>query len=163
MKPHTQKGRTKSPSESERLSAAQHVLERIRTLTAELQAVQSDIYGQASDPAEMLAQRMVLEHHASAQVLEEFRAALDQIRNVLWACTEEAAANPDHRHRRQQLARAGALLRTLSSDSRPATASVPRQTREAVSFFDRLDRVIDNYMQEGGTIVDPNNAKRSKS
>lgn len=163
MKPHTLKGRTKSPAESGQMSPAEHVLERIKTLTAELQAVQADIYGQATDPAEMLARRMILEHQGSAQVLEEFRAALDQIRNILWLCTEEAAANPANRQRRHQLARAGALLRTLSADSRAETSPLRHQTRETVSFFDRLDRVIDNYMQEGGSIVDPNPPKRPKS
>lgn len=163
MKPHTLKGRTKSPAEAGQMSPAEHVLERIRILTAELQAVQADIYGQAADPAEMLARRMILEHEASGQVLEEFRAALDQLRNMLWVYTEEAAANPDNRQRRHQLARAGALLRTSSAGSQAESTPLRRQTRETVSFFDRLDRVIDNYMQEGGTIVDPNPAKRPKS
>jgi hypothetical protein len=163
MKPHTFKGRTKSPSESESLSPAEHLIERIRTLTTELEAVQADIYGQAADPAEMLARRMILEHEATTQVLEEFRAALDRIRNVLWLCTEEAAANPGNPQKRRQLARAGALLRTLSSESAAETAPMRRQTRETVSFFDRLDRVIDNYMQEGGSIVDRNPGKRPKS
>jgi hypothetical protein len=153
MKPHTFKGRTTSPAESGRLSPAEHVLERIKTLTTELEAVQADIYSQARDPAEMLARRMMLEHAATAQVLEEFRAALDRIRSVLWLCTEEAAADPDNPQKRHQLARAGALVRTLSSDSRAESSTLRSQTRETVSFFDRLDRVIDNYMQEGGTIA----------
>jgi hypothetical protein len=154
MKPHTLKGRTTSPAESGRLSPAEHVLERIKTLTTELEAVQTDIYSQASDPAEILARRMMLEHAATARVLEEFRAALDRIRSVLWLCTEEAAADPDNRQKRHQLARAGALVRTLSSDPRTESSTLRSQTRETVSFFDRLDRVIDNYMQEGGTIAD---------
>ena len=163
MKPHTLKGRTKSPAESGQMSPAEHVLERIKTLTVELHAVQVDIYNQTADPADMLARRMILEHQAGIQVLDEFRAALDQIRNILWVCTEEAGGNPDNRHRRHQLARAGALLRTSSADSRAATAPLRRQTAETVSFFDRLDRVIDTYMQEGGTIVNPKPAKRPKS
>ena len=69
MKPHTFRGRTKSPAESERLSPAEHVLERIKTLTAELQALHADIHDQAGDQVEMLAQRIVVERQASAQVL----------------------------------------------------------------------------------------------
>jgi hypothetical protein len=160
MKPHTIKGGTKLPAESGRLSPAEHILERIQTLTAELQAVQTEIDAQVSDPAEMLARRMFLQHQGSAQVLEQFRTALDQIRGVLWLCAEEAAEFSDPQ-RRQQLARAGGLLRTLSAKSR-ADASSRRQARETVSFFDRLDRVIDNYMQEGGAIVDPAPGKRPK-
>jgi hypothetical protein len=161
MKPHTIKGRTKLPAESGRLSPAEHILERIQTLTAELQAVQTEIDAQVSDPAEMLARRMFIQHQGSAQVLEHFRTALDQIRGVLWLCAQEAAdfADPQRRH---QLARAGGLLRTLSANARADAASSRHQPREAVSFFDRLDRVIDNYMQEGGSIVDPVPGKRPK-
>jgi hypothetical protein len=162
MKPHTFKGRTKSAAESGRLSPAEHFLERIKTLTTELEAVQADIYGQASDPAEMLERRMMLEHAATAQVLHEFRAALDRIRNMLWLCTEETSADPDNRQKRHQLARAGALLRNLSPGAHTEAGTLPRQTREAVSFFDRLDRVIDSYMQEGGAIVDRDPGKPSK-
>jgi hypothetical protein len=163
MKPHTLKGRTKPAAEPETLSPAQHVLERIKTLTAELQAVQADIQDQASEPAEMLARRMVLEHQESAQVLEEFRATLDQIRSVLWVYTPEAGLDPVHRHRRQRFGRGEAGLRTLPSDSRAENAAMRSQTRDAVSFFDRLDRVIDNYMQAGGPIVDPGPGKRPKT
>jgi hypothetical protein len=161
MKPQPIKGRTELPAESGRLSPAEHILERIQTLTAELQAVQSEIDAQVSDPAEMLARRMFLLHQGSAQVLEQFRTALDQIRSVLWMCAEEAADFTDPQ-RRHQLARAGGLLRTLAAKSRVDPSSSRRQPREAVSFFDRLDRVIDNYMQEGGSIVDPTPGKRPK-
>jgi len=160
MKPHSIKGRSKS-REPGRLSPAEHVLERIQTLTAELQAVQTEIDGQVSDPAEVLARRTILQHQESAQVLEQFRTALDQIRSVLWLCAAEAAdfADPQRRH---QLARAGAMLRSLSAGSSAQASTSHRQPRETVSFFDRLDRVIDNYMQEGGSLVDPGPGKRPK-
>ncbi|HEY6274099.1 MAG TPA: hypothetical protein VIX19_19125 [Terriglobales bacterium] len=162
MKPHTIKGRTKSPAELGSLSPAEHVLERIQSLTAQLEAMQSELYGQITAPAEMLERRMLLEDRSSAQVFEQFRTALDQLRSILWLSTEQAAVDPTNSQRRHQLARAGGLLSTLSAHSR-ADASSRRQPREAVSFFDRLDRVIDTYMQEGGSIVDRAPGKRPKT
>lgn len=157
MKPHDIKGR-KSPAEQAGTSPAEHILERIQTLTAELEAVQAEMYGQITEPAEMLARRMVLGDRSSARVLDQFRNALDKIRNVLWLCTEDCAANRPQRH---PLPRSGGLVRALSTNSRPESS--PRHpTRETVSFFDRLDRVIDTYMQEGGTIADPAHGKPPK-
>jgi hypothetical protein len=158
MKPHTIKGRTTSPEESVRLSPSEHVLERIQTLTAELEAVRAEIYGQLTGPAEMPA-RAILEDRGRAQLLGQFRAALDQIRSALWLCTDEAAANPQ---RSQRPARAAALSRTGAANGLDGVSS-RRQPRETVSFFDRLDRVIDNYMQEGGSLVDPASGKPSKT
>jgi hypothetical protein len=134
-------------------------LERIQTLTAELEAVQAEIYGQITEPSEMLARRMLLEDRSSAQVLDQFRTALDKIRNVLWLCTEGSTADSQQRH---ALSRPGGVVRTLSANARPEP-SPRRLTRETVSFFDRLDRVIDTYMQESGTIVDPAHGKPPKT
>lgn len=161
MKPHTLKGRTKAAAEPETLSPTSHVLERIRVLTAELRALQDDIQDQTGERAEQLAQTMVRGDQASAQALEDFRAVVDQIRSVLWLCSEEAGAEPVTRDGRHRFSRGGAGLRSLSSESRAET--MRSQTRDAVSFFDRLDRVIDNYMQAGGPIVDRGPGKRPKT
>jgi hypothetical protein len=101
------------------------------------------------------------------RVLEQFRAALDQMRNMLWLCTE--TEKKGGRQHDRQVAQAAALLRALApspSDSpSPASKSSLRESspQGPVSFFDRLDRVIDNYVEGGGTLVEPNSRRRPKT
>lgn len=163
MKPHsTHRGRSRSSADAAGPSRAEDVLERIQSLTAELQSVQAEIYEHVGDSAEMMPRHSLLEDRGSALVFEQFRAALDQIRSVLWLCAEETDPGASHPQRRHQLARAQALLRALSTHSRGADDALRHQARETVSFFDRLDRVIDSYMQEGGTIANPPPGKPPK-
>jgi hypothetical protein len=151
-----------------------HVLERIRIITRELENIQSEIYGRASasGPPDTSGQA---EDTASVRVLEQFRATLDQVRNLLWLCTEAEKTQGQLRDR--YLAQAAALLRALapagsapsaSSSAPSSSSSSSRSKRESVtqgpiSFFDRLDRVIDNYVEGGGTLVQPSPRHRPKT
>lgn len=131
------------------LPSAEHVLERIKTLTGELEALQEEVYGEIADPAELLDRRSLLEQAGAAGVLVKFKAALDHLRGILWFCESDGRPenHPPHRtERERELARATELLQALA---RPA-ASVSTRA-DSGSFFERLDRVIDTYMQEGST------------
>lgn len=173
MKPHNRiKGRSTFPGHGD------HVLERVKIITRELEAIQAEIHGRISqgrigEPTG--TQRSgLLEDAATAQVLGQFKAALDELRNMLWLYTQaaagEAAAEPGGLPRDRQLARAAALLRALSpssagssSSSSSSSSSMPEAgAQESASFFDRLDRVIDNYMQGGGSLVEPTPRRRPK-
>jgi hypothetical protein len=127
----------------------EHVLERIKTLTAELEALQAEIQGQIAAPAELLDRHSLLEQAGAAGVLVDFKVALDQLRSILWFCEsgDAASAGGDVRVvRERELARATELLKALSP---PGFA--PSSKTESGSFFERLDRVIDNYMQESSS------------
>lgn len=134
-------------SEHHELPSAEHVLERIKTITGEMEALQGEIYGQITDPGELLARRSLLEQAGSAVVMEKFKASLDHLRSILWFCTDEATDSPRSAHagtdRERQLARATELLNALAPGGFP-----PSSAHESGSFFERLDRVIDNYMEE---------------
>lgn len=166
MKPHSpSQGRSQFPARAKQLPSVEHVLERIKTLTGELQAAQSEIYGQISEPAELMERRSLLEDAGAARVLEQFRTALDHIRGILWLCMEaeaEAAtgAGAGDPRRNRELARANRLLRALST---PSGLPAGDPLREPVSFFDRLDRVIDTYIQDGGTLRAQSHGKRPKT
>jgi hypothetical protein len=149
-----------------------HVLERIRIITRELENIQSEIYGRASASGQPDTPGQA-EDTASVRVLEQFRATLDQVRNLLWLCTEAEKTKGDLRDR--HLAQAAALLRALAPSNAGTSSSVPpsssassstrreQGTQGPISFFDRLDRVIDNYVEGGGTLVQPSSRQRPKT
>lgn len=152
MKPHNRaKGRLTFPAH------ADHILKRIKTVTRELQAIQAEIYGKMGERGIKYAR--LGEDTAAARALSEFKTALDQLRTMLWLCTEHALENAENEpDRDRRLARATELLRALA----PPSESGEQQpwAGEAGSFFDRLDRVIDNYMAGGGTLVEPSLQRR---
>jgi hypothetical protein len=147
-----------------------HVLERIRIITRELENIQSEIYSRAST-SNQPDNPGLADDAASVRVLEQFRATLDQVRNLLWLCTEAEKTKGELRDR--HLAQAAALLRALapsnsgtSSSAPPSSSASSRReqvTQGPVSFFDRLDRVIDNYVEGGGTLVQPSPRQRPKT
>lgn len=145
-----------------------HVLERIRIITRELENIQSEIYGRVSTSGQPDTPGLA-DDAASVRVLDQFRATLDQVRNMLWLCIEAEKTRGEQRDR--HLAQAAALLRALSpsgpatSSPAPATRSSLREsgTQGPVSFFERLDRVIDNYVEGGGTLVEPRSRPRPKT
>ncbi|HLW53580.1 MAG TPA: hypothetical protein VKW06_12125 [Candidatus Angelobacter sp.] len=137
------------------LPSPEHVLERIKTITGELGALKAEIYGQITDPAELLDRRTLLEQAGAAGVLMDFKNALDHLRSILWFCESgNLAPAGDNSGRERELARATELLKALLP---PETAS----QKQSGSFFERLDRVIDNYMQEGAP--SPKESRRSKN
>ena len=151
-----------------------HVLERIRIITRELENIQSEIYGRASTSDQPDTPGLA-DDAASVRVVEQFRATLDQVRNLLWLCTEAEKTQGQLRDR--HLAQAAALLRALapagpgasSSTTTPSSSSSSSSSRREqgtqgpISFFDRLDRVIDNYVEGGGTLVEPRPRHRPKT
>ena len=60
-----------------------HVLERIRIITRELENIQSEIYGRVSEVSQPDKPGLG-DDSASVRVLDQFRATLDQVRNLLW-------------------------------------------------------------------------------
>jgi len=121
------------------------VLERIRAITRELETLQAEMHTQLTAPA-IKGRGKVFEDGASVQVLNQFKAELDQLRRVLWFYIEQASQKPaesmEHEQARR-LERVTGLLSALSPQP-GATAS----GEQSGSFFERLNVVIDSYMQE---------------
>jgi hypothetical protein len=90
---------------------ADHILERIRIITRELEVIQTEIYGRMGEGSQP-GKNGLLEDAAAIQVLGQFRAALDHARHMLWLCTEAAATAGAVRDRK--LAQAAALLQALT-------------------------------------------------
>jgi hypothetical protein len=121
------------------------VLERIRTITRELEALQGEMQRQFTEPAGM--KNRFFEDSTAVEALSRFKTELDQLRRILWFYIEEAAqqtapAGMDQEQSRR-LERVTGLLSALSPQP-----DVTGMTEQSGSFFERLNLVIDNYMQE---------------
>jgi hypothetical protein len=139
MKSHI---RTKGPTFPARLRgprAAGRVLDSIKNITSELEDLQADIYSRMGGPIEMLEGFSRRERESAERALSDFKLALDQLRYVLWLSLEP---------RRGELPEKETAARTET----PARLAPPEEpSAEAptsASFFDRLDVVIEAYMNK---------------
>jgi hypothetical protein len=119
------------------------VLDRLRKITRDLQIVQGELYCTLAE-ADGTAKKDFTALASASQDIAEFKAAVDQLRRVLWfyldGVTQSAGTGsiePDEATRLQQ---ATELLHTLTPQ---AAATII----EPGSFFERLNLVIDGYMQ----------------
>src|SRR5437899_12334409 len=140
------------------------VLHRIRNLTSELEAIQAEMHSELAETASGNRLAKLLEDANASQVLNDFKAELDQLRRVLWFYIEEArgslAARPDTDQHDKRLQRVNELMRMLAPKTPGAAAA--EQHQRSISFFERLDVVIDTYMQEKKPVA-PAQAKAAKA
>lgn len=124
------------------------VLHRIRNITGELEAIQTEMHSELTETPSGDKLAKLFEDTSAVRVLNDFKAELDQLRRILWFYIEQAAGKPaaglDQEQQAKRLQRVNELLRTLSP--RPSTSGA--ESKPAASFFERLDVVIDTYMQE---------------
>lgn len=117
---------------------------RVHNITRELEAIQNEIFGQFAEADGTPRKSSLQPGNLAPDDLARLKAVVDQMRRFLWFYVEnlggmaaEASAQQAHR-----LQRATALLNELSPQD--GTAAAPAETG---SFFDRLNVVIDSYMQ----------------
>jgi hypothetical protein len=135
-------------------AAADGVLDRIRSVTDDLEALRADIHHEINDLRSLTVSANA---NATATALEQFKATLDQLRNVLWSYLEQSdAGEAISRSRTQALQGSSRMLET-----RYPLLNVPPATAP-VSFFDRLDVVIDAYMKKSEASISPVVRKRGK-
>lgn len=136
------------------------VLHRIRNITGELEAIQTEMHSELTETASDNRLGKLFEDTNAAQVLNDFKAELDQLRRVLWFYIEEAArktvAGMDQEQQAKRLQRVNELLRALSPQ--PSTTAAAAD-KPSASFFERLDVVIDTYMQEKKPVAPAKTAK----
>jgi vacuolar-type H+-ATPase subunit I/STV1 len=126
------------------------LVHRIKNITGEIHSIQAEMHGQLNEPTSENKLARFFEDENAVQSLNDFKAELDQLRRILWFYLEQASVQPSAAMSNEQhdtrLQRVNELLRTLA----PATKSViaGEAIQPSVSFFERLDVVIDTYMQE---------------
>jgi len=139
------------------------LLHRIKNTTHEIHAIQKEMHGKLTESDSGNRLPKFFEDEAAVQVLNDFKAELDQLRRILWFYIEEvsgslAGADPERYDTRLQ--RVNELLRTLAP--KPSGGAAPEEHTRSISFFERLDVVIDTYMQEKKPVA-PAQAKAAKA
>jgi hypothetical protein len=124
------------------------VLRRIRGITSELEAIQVEMHRELTESASETKVARFFEDASAMETLNELKAELDQLRRILWFYIEETAANitsgATPEQQTQRLQHFTELLRALSKTN-PAEAG---GKKPAASFFERLDVVMDTYIQD---------------
>jgi hypothetical protein len=139
MKAGTPRKRSTFAEQPQPAVGADRVLDRIRALTSELEALHADLHGHAKQPDGGSP--------SNTLALSQFKAALDRLRKMLWSYLDLAGttqarssvpcSHPDLRNR------ADLLQVSYPQANSPLSAS----NAEPGSFFDRLNIVIDAYMK----------------
>src|SRR5262249_7654317 len=137
MKAHSRsKGRSAAPRRPQDASKADQILNRIKAVTGELEALQSDILHQINQGTGRNAPDK--DDDSRPRLLGEFKITLDRLRKVLWSYLEQAQPAGDTKQQAPAPLRQEIYPQSTLAD----TPSVPPG-----SFFDRLDVVIDAYMK----------------
>lgn len=140
------------------------LLHQIKNTTQEIHAIQKEMHGRLTESNTGNQLPKFFEDEAAVQVLNDFKAELDQLRRILWFYIEEAtgslAARTDAGQGDARLQRVNELLRTLAP--KVPAASAADESNRSISFFERLDVVIDTYMQEKKPVL-PAQAKAAKA
>lgn len=128
------------------------VLDRIRNLTLDLQAVQNELCRELARPdGTPKNNSMTPGLHSDLGVL---RTAVDQFRRALWYYVDQTGKTMDsdgqHLPQAQQLQQktaAPAAAKLQGGERRPAQSQPP------ASFFDRLELVVEGYLQPGKSLA----------
>lgn len=134
------------------------LLDQVKRLTRELQGLQSELFRELSEKDGMFGSQS--NPYNATVDLSALKTAADDIRRVLWLCLESASASEqpaestrDHEQPPRQTYQAG---RWLTQQTEPEATIV-----EPGSFFERLNLVIEGYMQNRG--ISPGHKRRMKS
>jgi hypothetical protein len=117
----------------------------MHAVTKELENMQAEIHCQLAAPAAGQSSSYFDDAEA-VQALNGLKAELDQLRRILWFYLEEAAKQPPARSESkpsQRLEQAVPVQRKLTFQSNESS-----RPAEPAWFFDRLDLVIESYMQK---------------
>jgi len=127
------------------------LVDRIKSITSEIHSIQAEMHGELNEPASENRLARFFEDQNAVQFLNDFKAELDQLRRILWFYIEQASNQPsatmDSERQDQRMQRVNELLRALTP-SAAKSAITGEAVQPTVSFFERLDVVIDTYMQE---------------
>ncbi len=125
------------------------MLQRIRVITEELQAIHAEIADHL-DPKTQGNKSPIFDEVDAMDFLTDFKGAIDEVRSALWLYIEELSKQPseDLSVKTTHLRRASEMLCALSQQQASKDASF----RQEGSFFDQLETVMEahsNYYLPG--------------
>ena len=145
--------------------APQHasaILEKVRNLTSEMQIVQQELCAELAFPDGTPKTNILCADPRSAGELGLLRNAVDQFRRVLWFYLEQVALD-------KNLAEPGLSPPDRVPRKGPSTSAMTPQSAhpaitetQPLSFFDRLDLVIEGYLRSGGQLTSPRKPPKSQ-
>jgi hypothetical protein len=129
---------------ADRLSV-EEVLTRIRTLTGDLKVIREEISKEVFRPDPGLGRNIFLEAADSGQTIQEFRAAIDDLRHIVWLYIESAPNRTTHDPdvQRKLVARATEILCALSLNPPLPQPDIDPMER---SFVERLMRFMESWI-----------------
>src|SRR5258708_4398216 len=143
--------------------AKHSVLHRMRDITAGLETLQAEMHHYFSETEGEYKKSTFFEDATAVQVLNHFKAELDQLRRILWFYVEETTGGPgpnvDQEQKTRRLQRITELLGALAPKP---VASSEAPVQESGSFFERLNQVINAHMRSNTPIKESSLAKRRK-
>ncbi len=124
------------------------VLLQIKSITSEIEALQTEIYSRMNQPEGVdFKRRSPAQNAADARVLAQFKVPLDRLRHVLWFYIEQLAIRTERNvHWEPSHLESGHL-------SDPGPVPLPEASKRDLaetppgSFFERLNVVIDTYIK----------------
>ncbi len=124
------------------------VVQKVRAITAEIEEIQNDLYTHFAEPDGSRKSHLLGSELSSGEDVSRLRTAVDQLRRVLWFYAGDDAS-----------------ITALERTHVPAVGDLREQRLEgrsvpgpdapwerSTSFFERLNLVIDGYMQPSGTV-----------
>jgi len=118
------------------------VIERLKAMTSELELIQNELCGLLGASDGTPRKRSSLPGNAGTDVVR-FKAAVDQLRRTLWFYCDEGTEEFHSREQRQ--------IQSLTPQVQPGHTAAEADQRSG-SFFDRLNLVIDGYIEPNGSI-----------
>jgi hypothetical protein len=129
--------------------SANKMVERIRNLATELQIVQQELYAELAFPDGTPRKNVLGIERCGQSDLRLLRDAVDQFRRVLWFYDQTEPEQDGNERKPPVSARTGRSDNVGRAEQGSGSASL---TQHPVSFFDRLDMVIEGYLQAGGQL-----------
>jgi hypothetical protein len=124
-------GRTQS-------NPADRLLQRVRAVTHELEAIQTEMCSQLADTDGTPRKNGITPDSVAASDLQIFKTMVDQMRRILWFYTGEATAD---------MRIAPGLTESPNSHASALSTQGDDSVIDSGSFFERLNVVIDGYIQ----------------
>ena len=124
---------------------AESIINQVSKVTCELHAVQNELYRELSEQDGTRRQDSLLRQAPACDDLKALQIAADQLRRVLWFYLEQES----HGDNGTEQSASSTTDEWLVQHPRHE-AMTEQRPMQAGSFFERLNLVIDGYMQERG-------------